>query len=527
MVAPWLCRRGHGRHMELRNVQPVRVENSMNAVMSPARWTSIVIVTLISMRLVIAASTPLHFDEAYYWLWSKNLAGGYYDHPPAVAFVIRLGTMLAGDGELGVRFGSILLALPMTWAVYRTADILFANQRIAMSAAIFLNLTLMVAFGTIIVTPDAPLMTASGFVLYFLAKVLDTRSGAWWLAVGAAAGIALLSKYTALYFGVSISLCLVLVPELRRWLLTPWPYIGGAVAIALFVPTLAWNAQHDWASFYKQFGRTHIDDFTLRYIAELLPAQIGLATPSIFFLGTAGLFAMLYGRGGTRSTRVLLGVMVWPIFIYFVWHSLHARVQGNWLAPIYPAFVIIAAVAAEDLDWQGLTKRLVDHSRHWATAIGVGLFALIGLQASLGVIPLGPGDPTARALAAGFRELAATIEVTRARLGATAIITTSYATTAWLSYYMPPGTTVVQINDRIRWANMPLPNRNSLERALYAVGPDADRYRIGIVRTRYRSFEHVVDIPRMRRGILIDTYQLYLVDGFAADTRDSLIDQPQ
>ena len=71
------------------------------------------------MRLVAAAWTPLTFDEAYYWMWSKHLAGGYYDHPPMVAFVIRLGTMIAGDTEFGVRLVSILLALPMSWAVYQ------------------------------------------------------------------------------------------------------------------------------------------------------------------------------------------------------------------------------------------------------------------------------------------------------------------------------------------------------------------------------------------------------------------------
>ena len=51
----------------------------------------------------------------------------FYDHPPAVAMVNRLGTLIAGDTELGVRRGSILLVLPMSWAVYRTAEILFGE----------------------------------------------------------------------------------------------------------------------------------------------------------------------------------------------------------------------------------------------------------------------------------------------------------------------------------------------------------------------------------------------------------------
>ena len=123
--------------------------------------------------------------------------------------MIRLGTMIAGDTELGVRLVSILLALPMSWAVYRAAAILFGGHRLACTATLLLNATLMAAVGTLIVTPDAPLLVASSFVLFFLAKVLETGRGAWWLAVGAAVGAALLSKYTALFFGPAILIWLV------------------------------------------------------------------------------------------------------------------------------------------------------------------------------------------------------------------------------------------------------------------------------------------------------------------------------
>src|SRR4249920_4070660 len=125
------------------------------------RSTALAILAMVTLRLVAAAVTPLTFDEAYYWMWSKNLAGGYYDHPPMVAFVIRLGTMIAGDTELGVRLVSILLALPMSLAIYQAAAILFGSRRVAASSAILLNITLMAAVGTMIVTPDAPLLVAS------------------------------------------------------------------------------------------------------------------------------------------------------------------------------------------------------------------------------------------------------------------------------------------------------------------------------------------------------------------------------
>src|SRR5437762_3044712 len=265
------------------------------------RNTALTILALVVLRLAAAAWTPLTFDEAYYWMWSKHLAGGYYDHPPMVAVVIRLGTMIAGDTELGVRLVSILLALPMSWAVYQSAVVLFGGRRVAATATILLNVTLMAAVGTMIVTPDAPLLVAASFVLFCLAKVLATGRGAWWLAVGVAVGAALLSKYTALFFGPAILIWLIAVPKLRRWLLSPWPYLGGIVAFAMFSPVILWNADHHWVSFFKQIGRARIEDFHPAFIAELVPTQVAFATPLVFILGAIGLHALMWRNAGAMA----------------------------------------------------------------------------------------------------------------------------------------------------------------------------------------------------------------------------------
>src|ERR1700759_249353 len=95
------------------------------------RNTALTLLALTLLRLVAAAWTPLTFDEAYYWMWSKHLAGGYYDHPPMVSLVIRAGTMIAGDTELGVRLVSVLLGLPASWAIFRAAQMLFGSVRLA------------------------------------------------------------------------------------------------------------------------------------------------------------------------------------------------------------------------------------------------------------------------------------------------------------------------------------------------------------------------------------------------------------
>lgn len=481
-----------------------------------ARSVVLILTGLFALRLLAAAVVPLAYDETYYWLWSHSLAGGYFDHPPMVAVVIRAGTLLAGDTQFGVRLVSVLLAIPATWAVWRAAAILFRSADVARDAALFFNLTLIVGAGTVIVTPDAPLIAASAFVMWTLAKVVETGKGAWWLAVGLAAGLALLSKYTAFFLGAGIVAWLLTVPEQRRWLLTPWPYLGGLVALALFSPVVAWNVAHDGASFSKQFGRAVVDTFSLKYIGEILPTQFGLATPPVFVLGTAGLWALWSGRGGTRAGRVLIGALIAPALLYFIWHSLHARVQGNWMSLLYPPFVIAAAVAAHDRAWKGWAKAFVDHAHRWAVPVAVALFMLVFAQAAVGVVPLGRGnDPTEKKLAAGWAELGPRIDAVRRQAGA-GVLTTSYALTGWLSFYLPSRPPVVQVNQRIRWSNAPAPDPGLLKGPLLYVCEDTRDFS-KLVGSKFAKIERLGAIARERNGVPIERYVIYRVEGPIGD----------
>jgi 4-amino-4-deoxy-L-arabinose transferase-like glycosyltransferase len=475
------------------------------------RNTSLTVAALVLLRLVGAAWTPLTFDEAYYWIWSKNLALGYYDHPPGVALVIRLGTMIAGDTELGVRLVSILLALPMSFAVYRTAEILFGGRRVAANATIFLNVTLMAAVGTLIVTPDSPLLVASSFVLFFLAKVLESGRGAWWLAVGAAAGLALVSKYTAMFFGPAILVWLISVPKLRRWLLSPWLYLGGLVALMVFSPVILWNADHHWVSFIKQLGRSQVTDFKPAFIAELIPTQIAFATPLVFILGAMGLYALMRREGGALASRALISAMFWIVTLYFLWHSLHARVEANWFAPVYPALAIAAAVAASLTRWERVPQRVADFCLRWASPVGILMFAGLIVQANTGVLTGFRRDATVRSVGVGWPALAAEIEATRLRVGAACVLAPDYGTASWLVFYLPKDTCVVQPTQRIRWVNMIEPGPAKLSGKLLWV----DEVRAApqpYVTETFTGIKRVGEFKRLRGPLVIETYGLDLLE---------------
>src|SRR6185503_2933788 len=143
------------------------------------------------------------------------------------------------------------------------------------------------------------------------------------------------------------------------------------------------------------------------------------ATPLVWILGTMGLYAMLRRRAGTLPARALVTTMLWVIVAYFVWHSLHARVEANWFAPVYPAFAIAAAVAAHLAQWETRARRIADFCLRWAAPAGMVMFAALIVQADTGVLSGFRRDATVRSVGVGWRELAAEIEAARKRTGAT------------------------------------------------------------------------------------------------------------
>lgn len=475
------------------------------------RGAAFTIAALVVLRLAAAAWTPLTFDEAYYWTWSKHLAGGYYDHPPMVAVVIRLGTLIAGDTPLGVRLVSVLLTLPMSFAIYRATELLFGGTRIAVAAMLMLNATMIASVGLMIVTPDAPLLVASSFVLLALAQLQASGRGIWWIVVGVAVGLALLSKYTALFFGAAILVWLVMVPSMRRWLTSPWPYLGGVTAFAVFSPVLLWNAHHHWVSFIKQLGRAGIGHYNPAYMAELIPTQFAFATPLVFIAGTFGLIALMRQASAPRAGRVLVGAMFWVISLYFVLHSLHARVEANWLAPVYPAFAIAAALAVTSEQWSARNRRTLDICLRWATPVGALMFAALVVQANTGWLSGYKRDATVRSVGVGFPELAGEIEAVRQRTGATCVLAPDYGTTSWLVFYMPKGTCVVQRGQRIRWINMPEPSAADLSGKLLLVASP------GLMNDpdwqgTFRQVEKVADLTRKRGPLVIEDVELDLLE---------------
>lgn len=403
------------------------------------------VVTLI--RLAVAATAPLAPDETYYWAWSHALASGYLDHPPMVALWIRAGTMLAGQTALGVRLLGPLAGFVASWMLFDAGRVLFPGTKAGIAAVLLLNGTLLLGVGTVIMTPDSPLLFFWTATLWAMARIAAGGKGVWWLAAGVFGGLALDSKYTALLLWVGVGLWALLVPVGRSWLRRWQPWTACAIGFLLFAPVLAWNAAHGWVGFVKQGGR--VEDWrparAAGFLAELIGGQIGLATPLVWALCMAGLVVAVRRAWRSRDPGwSLLAALSLPPVLVFVQHAFGDRVQGNWPAIIYPALAVAAGGLPPNRRW-------------WigASALGFAITALAYVQATTGLLPLPPRlDPIAMRLA-GWDDLAAQVRMFQDSTGATYVAADGYALASELAWWLPADARVGGADGRWKLTTLP------------------------------------------------------------------------
>lgn len=347
-----------------------------------------------ALRLVWASSLGGFTNEAYYYLYARNLDWGYFDHPPMVALVAALGLKLAPGLAplLAMRLGFIALFAGSTWLMARLTARFF-GPKAGLLAALALNATgfyglLVGAFAE----PDGPLLFFWLLTLDRLAVVLDGpgRTSAWGLA-GLAWGAAMLSKYHAVLLPAGMGLHLLLRPSARRCLRTPGPYLAVAAGLAVFSPVVGWNAAHGWASFTFQGTRAGgFQGFRPDTLGEAILAQFLYLSPWIW-LGLVAILVRLVRRGprGWGEPEAFLICHAVPAMTLFLGVASFRRIMPHW-----PLIGFVALMPMLGRTWADrLATRPVEQRRRLAAVASAPLILaiLIVAQARSGLLQDGRG----------------------------------------------------------------------------------------------------------------------------------------
>lgn len=342
-------------------------------------WGVVIIVT--ALRAALAASLPLTGDEAYYWEWSRRLAAGYVDHPPAVAFCIAAFSWL-GHTPFAVRIAFVLCGLLAAMFAGGASRALAKDERAGAFAALAVTLPpmLTVAFGS--ATPDGPFALAWAASLYFAVRAFREQRLTWFVCLGVALGAALLSRVFgwALVAGIAAAACTA--PYRVSW--RRGMVLSLAIAFAAYVPYLWWNATHAWISFTFAFLQRHPSD------------EVQVLRPFALY----GLNALAFSPGLWIAATVLLArraepLVAWtalPLSLGLLVLSIHERVEVYWF--IGPFISLCVAVGCALARWD---KRVARRNAAWIFAPAAVLTALVFAAG------LAPGSIYAALRAGGVR----------------------------------------------------------------------------------------------------------------------------
>jgi 4-amino-4-deoxy-L-arabinose transferase-like glycosyltransferase len=294
-------------------------------------------------RLAVAALLPLSPQEAYYWVFSLHPAWSYFDHPPLTAYLIGFFTYLLGDQAVAVRLGALLFSLGFSLLAYFLGKELF-GPRVGFWTGTISTLLPSYAITALIITPDSPLVFFWTLSAYLTLRAVQNNRPGYHLLSGISLGLALLSKYTAVFFPASLFLFFLFTPDQRRQL-QRWELYGGwALAALIFSPVICWNARHDWASFAFQSTERarELSKFSPADLGAFLATQIGVVTPLVFagLAGSLGLGLKRFFRRKSWQESYLLSLSL-PMIGLFTLVATREWVKMNWLIPAYLPLIVL------------------------------------------------------------------------------------------------------------------------------------------------------------------------------------------
>ena len=290
-------------------------------------------------KLALAFLLPLSNDEAYYRVWGMYPQLSYYDHPPIVGWLFSLGLMLPGaEAWPGLTRWPAVLAGHLTWLIWNEILRPSTTPQQRLWVLVVLLLSPFFGLGSLIVTPDLPLIMTWTLALYGLQR-FAVRPSLWGAAaVGSSMGLAFCAKYHAVLLAPIALFFLYFSSAFRTSVLSrriQQFFMAFACGILFCAPVLLWNYQNDWISFRFQLShglevRAPQLHQVVQQVGEYVLGQFALLSPIVWFWA--------WRREHPRSLNWLHFVS-WPILLFFLWSSTRSHVEANW--PIIAHFPLL------------------------------------------------------------------------------------------------------------------------------------------------------------------------------------------
>ncbi len=333
---------------------------------------------VILLHTLVNGRYGFHRDELLTLGNSRHLAWGYVVYPPMTAFLARLELELFGTSLIGFRFFAAMAqgVLPvLTGLIARTMG---GGRRAQLASALSAAIG-----GHSLFSGGFLSYTTFDYVwwvlaAYFVACLLKSDDARWWLAIGAAIGLGMMTKYTMVFLVAGVAGGVLLTPA-RRYLRSAWLWCGVALAILIVLPNALWQIENHLVSL--QFLKSiHTRDIGWGWTNNFLLNQLWKCTsPVTTPIWCAGLW-YLFGSANGKRYRLLGWMYLVPLAALFA-----AKGRDYYLAPAYPMLLAAGAVWGEQ--WVG---SLTAHSAAIAQRILWRTLMVTGLITAAMTLPIAP-----------------------------------------------------------------------------------------------------------------------------------------
>jgi hypothetical protein len=288
------------------------------------------------INLIQALFMEVIGDEAYYALYGRYLDWGFYDHPPMVALMVKISSLIFA-GNLGIRFTTLILQLGTIFLIWKILDCREPDYKKVITFFIIAGSVSMFSAYGVITTPDAPLLFFTALFLYGYRKFLDDHKWTTVFLLSISMAGLVYSKYQAVFvIGFVILSNLQLLKSIKFW-------VAGILALIILSPHIYWQIINDFPSFqYHLIDRS--EGFRLIYFLEYLPNQLAVFNP--LTLG-AVVYILVKFKPSDKFRRGLYFQIIG--FIIFFWlTSFRGHVEPHWtIACSIPMIILLSEKSSE------------------------------------------------------------------------------------------------------------------------------------------------------------------------------------
>ena len=342
---------------------------------SRVAWSLVLPVAFAEVLVLVATANRYgyHRDELYFRVAARHPAWGYDDQPALTPLLGRFSEWVFGADPRGLRvLSAVAIGLVVVLVAMLARELGAGRSGQAVAALATAASGAAMAVGHLLSTTTFDVLLWVTLV-YVVARILGGGDERQWLLVGLVAGIGLENKHLILLLVLALACGCLLA---RRWELarSPWLWAGAALAIALWLPNLLWQASHGWPQLELAAKIAEEESATNRI--ELLPLQFLLIGPLLAPLWIGGLWWLLH-RAEARPYR--------PLGLAYVVLLAIALLTGA--KPYYTMGLLLALLGAGGVVAELWLRNR--RGRKLALGVAISVSAVVAALITLPLVPVG------------------------------------------------------------------------------------------------------------------------------------------